>query len=396
MIEVLVAAIAVLVLLGIGTELLSRWWIRHRTHYYVLLPGLRMRLSPDPDIFPGMERSVRFDVNAEGERGDEVPRARSRLFRVLVAGGSQPEGYLLDQTTFWPGRLQTLLGRREALDILGASRVHVGSVAKSGVGSEALNLIFTKVLGRYPPLDMIVILVGASDMLRWLEARTPDTPPPVKITDTFRWHPESTFGWKPKQMAVVELLLRMRQRWCPRVEVQERACKWIGRARAMRREAKEIFTSVPDPSPMLNHFDTQLREAIAKAKGRADRVLLVRQPWFDKPCTPEESALMWHGGAGQAWREHVTAFFSHEVLRTLMSQLDARASAAASELGVEQIDLRPILEPGVSTFYDFFHVTPIGAARVAESVASAILHPAMAADAAVVADDASEYQLKVS
>ena len=99
-----IVAIFVVVLLGAAAELASRWWIHHRTHYYVFLPRLRMRLSPDRDIFPRMERSVRFDVNAEGERGDEVPAERTGLFRVLVAGGSQPEGYLLDQKTFWPGR----------------------------------------------------------------------------------------------------------------------------------------------------------------------------------------------------------------------------------------------------------------------------------------------------
>ena len=124
---------------------------------------------------------------------------------------------------------------------------------------------------------------------------------------------------------------------------------------------------------MLNHFDTHFREAITKAKAHADRVLIVRQPWFDKPCTPEEAAQMWHGGAGQAWREQVTAFYSHEVLMKLMSQLDARASAVARELDVEQLDVRPVLDPSVSTFYDFFHLTPAGCQRVADAVAAAVL-----------------------
>jgi lysophospholipase L1-like esterase len=312
---------------------------------------------------------------------------------VLVAGGSQPEGYLLDQATFWPGRLQTLLRTRERLRTLDATRVHVGSIARSGVGSEGLNLIFAKVLGRYPRLDMIIILVGASDMLRWLEAGAPSTPPPVNICDTFRWHPETTFSWKPKQLALFELLARMRQRWFRRVEFQDRACKWIGRARAMRTNAREILIAVPDPSPMLRHFDAQFREAIARAKAHADRVLIVRQPWFDRPCTPEEAAQMWHGGTGQAWREQVTSFYSHEVLMHLMSQLDARASAAARELEVEQLDVRAVLEPGVSTYYDFFHLTPAGAARIADAIAAAVVRQPAAADDA---EESSEFQRKVS
>jgi hypothetical protein len=390
MITALVSIVAVL-LLGTLTELSARWWIRHRSPYFVLLPGLRLRLRPDPDIFPRMEASVRFDVNAEGERGDEVPHASSGLFRVLVAGGSQPEGYLLDQTTFWPGRVQRVLQMPSHLRALNASRVHVGSIAKSGVGSEALDLIFEKVLPRYPRLDMIIILVGASDMLRWLEAGTPSIVPPVRVADTFRSHPELSFDWRLKQLALFELIVRLQQQWFRHVEFQDRACKWIGRARAMRASAKEIRTSTPDPAPMLNHFDTHFRAAIAKAKAHANRVLIVRQPWFDKCCTAEEAAQMWHGGAGQAWRESVTTFFSHDVLIHLMAQLDARASAAARELDVEQLNVRPVLEPSVATFYDFFHLTPLGAERIARFIADAVLRGSPEA-----VDEIHEFERKVS
>src|SRR2546422_7290696 len=37
----------------------------------------------------------------------------------------------------------------------------------------------------------------------------------------------------------------------------------------------------------------------------ADRVLLVRLPWFDKNYSSEEAGHMWHGGVGQAWREGI-------------------------------------------------------------------------------------------
>ena len=58
-----------------------------------------------------------------------------------------------------------------------ASRVHVGNIARSGVGSEALDLILERVLPRYPRLSAMVVLVGASDVLRWLEVGAPATPP---------------------------------------------------------------------------------------------------------------------------------------------------------------------------------------------------------------------------
>src|SRR5688572_30312819 len=133
------AALAGLLLTAAAAELAARWWIRHRSHYYVLPPGLRLRLRPDPAVFPQLETDVRFDVNADGERGDDVPRGV--VSRILVLGGSQPEGYLLDQPTTWPGALQRLLNRPDALARMRTPGVHVGSIARSGVGSEGMAVI---------------------------------------------------------------------------------------------------------------------------------------------------------------------------------------------------------------------------------------------------------------
>ncbi|HSL20185.1 MAG TPA: hypothetical protein VK886_01525 [Vicinamibacterales bacterium] len=374
-----VAIVAVVLLLcAAGAELAARWWLHHRSHYYVLPPGLRLRLHPDPDVFPQLERVVRFETNSEGERGDEPPATRSGLFRILVAGGSQPEGYLLDQETSWPGALQRLLERPEHLASLGATRVHVGSIARSGVGSEALDLILERVLPRYPKLSAVVILVGASDVLRWLEfGAPPSPPPPVRVSDVFRCHPELAFGWSPRRLALVEMVLRIRHRWLRPVEVHDRACRWVGRARAMRARAAVIRTTTPDHGPMLAHFERHFRRALRRAAAHADRVIVVRQPWFECAASAEELGLMWHGGAGQVWLENVTTFYSLDVLSDLMSLLDVRAAEIASELGVEQVDLMPVLEASTRTYYDFFHATPVGARMIATAVSAAVLRTSM-------------------
>ena len=363
-------------LVVVAAELLARWWIRYRGDYFVLTPGWRLRLYPDETVFPQLERATRFDINADGERGDEVPRGKG-LYRILVAGGSQPEGYLLDQETSWPGALQRLLRTPACLRRLGAKAVHVGSIARSGVGAEALDLIFDRVLPRYPRLQLLIILVGASDVLQWLENGTPDTPPPVRTADVFRCHPEGPFGWKPGQLAIVELLLRARRRWLRPIMVHDRAGKWVGQARAMRARATEIRTSVPDPSPMLDHFEFHLRRSLRKAKAHADRVIVVRQPWFRKDYTAEEAAHMWHGGAGQVWRTETTTYYSFEVVSTLMSLVDARAAAVADAMRVEQLDLMPRLDPSLVTYYDCFHMTPAGARTVAAAVGTSIVHGAV-------------------
>ncbi len=370
------AAAAGLLVLACVAELLARWRIRHRNLYYVFPPGLRMLLHPHPVVSIRLESSIRFEVNSEGERGGEVPHLPSgeKLYRALVVGGSQPEGYLLDQDTNWPGALQRLLQTPQHLMRLGASKVHVGSIARSGVDSEALGLILERVLPRYDRLQAIIVLVGASDVLRWLEQGAPPCPPaPARTPDLFRWHPELAFGWTPQRLALLESIRRLRRRWLRPVEVHEGTGEWIRKARAMRARAKVLCTTMPDAAPMLDNFERRFAWVLRKAKTYADRVLVVRQPWFDRECTPEEAAQMWHGGVGQAWREEVTTFYSLDVLSRLMAVLDAKAVRVAEDLGVEHLDLRPILEPSLENYYDFFHATPAAARLVAAAVAMAVV-----------------------
>jgi lysophospholipase L1-like esterase len=360
--------------LALSVELGARWWIRRRNRYYVFPPGWRLRLHLDPRTFPDLQPVTRFEINRDGERGSEPPRSAAGLYRVLVAGGSQPEGSFLDQDAAWPAVVQRLLERPDHRQALGASRVHVGSIGRSGVGSAALDLIFERVLPRYPRLQLIVVLVGVSDVLHWLEEGAPRSIRPPLTGEYFKCHPEGPFGWTPPRLAMRELLVRARYRWLRPIEVHERAGGWITRARAMRARAREVRTRMPDAAPMLDHFERHYRRLLGRACAHADRVLVIRQPWFDKRYTAAEAAHMWHAAVGRPWCEEVTTFYSFDVFSRLMALLDARAAAVCDSLQVEQLDLMPILDHSLATFYDAIHPTPEGAKAVAGAVAAAILH----------------------
>jgi hypothetical protein len=231
------------------------------------------------------------------------------------------------------------------------------------------------VLPRYGRLSAIVILVGASDVLRWLEEGAPARPSSrVPVDELFACHPERPFGWTPGALAAVELARRARLRIQRPEQVHTRTGHWIGKARAMRARAKVIHATMPDPGPMLAHFEKHLHRVIVRARAHAGRVVLVRQSWYGKePLTAEELAHMWHGGVGQAWREEVTTYYSVEVTAKLMALLDASAARVARALDVDQIDLMSVLDPNLSTYYDFFHLTPFGARTVADAVARTLL-----------------------
>jgi lysophospholipase L1-like esterase len=130
---------------------------------------------------------------------------------------------------------------------------------------------------------------------------------------------------------------------------------------------------MPDAGPVLDHFEFHFDRLVRRAKVHADRVIVVRQPWFEKDFTPEEAARMWHGAAGQPWREEVTTYYSLEIFAGLMSLLDARAARVCDTLAVEHLDLMPTMDQSLATFHDGFHPTPEGTRAVAVAVAGAIV-----------------------
>jgi hypothetical protein len=224
-------------------------------------------------------------------------------------------------------------------------------------------------------------MVGGTDVAQWLQREAPPTlPAQLPADETFFLHPEIVFGWKPAQLAVARVIKWMYFRQVRPVKRRYRSGRWVARARAMRAAASEVRTTVPDPSPMLDHFERHFRSLLVQAKAHADRVLVVRQPWFEKErYTSQEESRFWHGGVGDPCHgERIRAYYSFEVVSRLMRLMDERAACVAAKLKVEHLDLMPLLEPSLRTFYDFVHFTPAGAKAVAEAVADAILAPAAA------------------
>jgi lysophospholipase L1-like esterase len=368
---ILVAALAGFILL-LTAELGSRWWMRRHTRYCVWPPGMRLEVRQDAEIFPEVESRVHLDINADGERGAEVRAHADGLFRILAAGGSTVECYALDQPTTWAGMLERLLNRGEALQALRARRVHVGNIGHSGIGAAELDMILERVLPNYERLDAIIVMVSASTVYHWLEDGAPPSREPSVVPELalFAQHPGQTFGWEPRALALTELVRRLRQKWFHPVEVKEHVGAWLVAGRKMRAAAKEIRTSIADPTTVLDHFERHYRQALRHAMAHTRRVLVVRQPWFETNYTAEESARFWHGGIGRPWKEQVSVYFSLDIINRLLGLIDARVVAVAEELGLQHLNLRPLLNQGLQHYYDHDHFTPTGAAIVAHAIAA--------------------------
>jgi hypothetical protein len=371
----LAAGLLVLAALAVAAELLARAWLARFGAYYVWPPFARLELHTDREAVPELEPTIRIEFNADGERGGPVPEDSRNVFRVLVAGGSVAECWFLDQESSWPLVIQRCLGEPANLARLGARRVHVGNIARSLVACEHVEQMLERVLPRYERLDVVLLMVGASDLVHWLERGTPARidRDDIPIDAIFHQHPVGPFGWTPRTLALRRVLSSARRRLLRPVVHLENVGRRIARARLSRQRASEIIREVPDPGPMLDRFERSLRKLVERARTKAKRVVVVRQPWLEKEFTPEEERRLWMFGAGRIHSEAVTAYYAHEVVWKLMRKVDDRVRRACAELGVESVDLMPVVPPTFDLWYDEMHHTARGCERIGKALAGAIL-----------------------
>lgn len=360
---------------GVATELVLRAILPRRGPYFVWAPFARTRLVIDRETLPTLEKEARWEINADGERGSPPPADWKRAYRILVTGGSAAECYFLDQASTWAEVIARELSTHAALAKLGVERVHVGNVARSLVACEEIDLMLERTLPRYERLDAVVLMVGASDVVHWLEKRTPPRIErhAIPASQVFAWHPEGPFGWTPKTLAARRVASYWNKRLRRPVEVRERAGKRLADARAMRARAKELVTTLPDPRPMLEHFEEHLETLVRRLQARGARVVIARQPWLEKELTPDERALLWNFGAGRPYSQEVTTYYAHESVWKLMAQVDARASELAKRLGAEEVELNALVPRDFEHYYDELHHTPKGCAIVGRAIARAIV-----------------------
>lgn len=356
-------------------EIAARAAIRRWSGYYRYVPWTRKRVEIDREALPALAPIADIEINCDGERGDPPPREGENAYRVLVVGGSAAECFFLRQHETWSAVVQRILARPENARALGVDRVHVGNVARSILPASHVHVLLRKILPRYRRLDLVLAMVGASDVVRWLEQGMPHTladeaPDLAKI---FEQRPDQPWSFHPRRSALWRLAGAIDRRLRRPVARVPNGGSWMHRARAMRAQAKHVIDEVPDATVMLDGFGRHLAALIRTAQEKAARVILVRQPWLAGTSAPDVERSMWSFALGRPYHEQVDTYASTRVVDGLMRLVDARAAAVAGELGIEQVDLMPRLERSARTFYDDLHFTPAGAEQVADLVAEAIL-----------------------
>jgi lysophospholipase L1-like esterase len=372
------AVFAGVVLSALLFELACRSWLRRKNEFFVRRPYERVRMTLDRQALPSLAAEVWVETNADGERGDPVPSDPEGLYRVLVAGGSAAECGLLDQAATWPALLQASLNRRSSLKALGVRRVHVGNIGRSLTSCEAVLTMLERTLPRYRKLDLLILMVGASDITEWLVRGMPAVIPEGQIAtgEIFAEYPGLPISWSLRGLASRRIVSRLVSRWTGRVRRRENVGNQFSGLRKQRQNATLWIGQLSDATPVLDRFEKFLRRITELAQARGIRIVLARQPWFDRELTPDEERLTWSFAASPIDQGKIApAYYTHTAIRPLLKACDRRASRVATSLGIEQIELTSAVPASFEYYYDYLHFTPAGARLVAQSIAPVVIGP---------------------
>jgi lysophospholipase L1-like esterase len=367
MMDAVLMLIGVLVLATPVAEMIARIWLA-RGGYFPFVPYMRQRFQLDQEVLPDLPSPTRLEINSRGERGSEPPNQETDALRILVAGGSGAECYLLDQSHAWPAVAERSLTKDYR------DTVHVGNISRSLLTCASLAKVLEKCLPRYPKLDLVITFVGAADVVSWLEKDTPalveDENLPLDFL--FQQNPETQYRWSVKDCALRRLAIRLTRRFFHPVEHRESVGRTIARNRDMRANATHWIDHVPDPAPMVECFERNLRRMIDAAQNHGARVMIVRQPWLEREFTEEEKRRLWNFGRGRPYEGELDSYYTLPVAHRLLRTLDSVQTRVAHELGLTEIGLIDQLPMDFDHFYDSFHFTPKGAECVGQRVAEAI------------------------
>jgi hypothetical protein len=322
---------------------------------------------------------VRFEANRHGARGDAIPEGD--VFRIAILGGSSVECYLLDQPVAWPAVVQRELNEPDARAALGGRAVHVDNFGKSGFDVPVLTQIAERVLPRYAPLDMVMLMPGIGTALRWLNEGAPADrgPTPYELQWTWYWQPRDDYEWTPRGAALTEIARRLRWLILRPVLRKSNVGRWVGRARLMRVNAKERVAATGDPTVMLEELRRDLTTTLRALRQSSTRVVVVEQPYFASDhFTPEEEATFWTGGIGNVLTEQVDRFFTTEAVMRTFDLVNRTVGEVATAEGVEFLSLRAALPNVQTNYYDQNHFTPAGAEIVGRAVADFVVAGARA------------------
>jgi lysophospholipase L1-like esterase len=354
------AIVFALVLMELGLRLFAPLPAR----YFVLPPTERRIFRPEPGAMPGVSKEARFRVNSQGLRGDELTPDKDLI--VLALGGSTTECVFLDQDETWPALLQ----RRMAAS---GHRAWVGNGGLSGRTTRENVPQLRQLLSQFPTTLVVVLLIGANDLLSRLSLGDEYRPTPIvdpkaealivpKAFSVFpvRYAPGLPFWqrtelWARTRAAVEGLRLSTEH-------VEDQA----GRSYVVRRERRRSATLtdvLPDLTSALEEYSENVERMIAIAEKRVPLVFITQPAMWREGLPADLDALLWMGDAGS--RQKPPLYYSPRALAEGLRRYNETLLRICSAHDLPCLDLAPRVPKDASVFYDDLHFNRHGAELVA-------------------------------
>lgn len=363
-----------LLLAALAAEAVSRLALPDPDGYYVYPPGLHQTFEPDPGIMPGISGVSHFVVDAEGLRGDELGPEHD--VRLLAVGGSTTQCLYLDQDEAWPQRVQQLLQER-----LGPGhRVWVGNAGKAGRRTRDHVLQVRHLLDQIPDVRVVVLLVGANDVMRRLadgaRYRPVDPLEPAAarrlLPSAFDRHPQDFALLPPSRTALWALAgrgIEVARALGQRQRVEDVRGEVYRLRRRQREEAAPYLDELPDLGAALGEYQRNLEAIVGLARDHGARSLLMTQPTAYHEALPEEQRrLLWMGWTDAPADATGRRYYSVEALARGFSRFNATLLALCERLDVACVDLAAGVPKDTRALYDDMHFNEAGAETVARSL----------------------------
>jgi hypothetical protein len=335
--------------------------------YFVLDPGTDATVTAAPDVIPGVTGVSHFRVNRFGIRGRPFGDDRAE-YRILAVGGSTTECRALDDAKVWTHLLEANLDRTAD-----GRPVWVGNVGRRGVTTRDHVLHLKYLLPQYPPVDVIVSLVGVNDMVSALQQgwgyRLPAlvTEPgaenkqlerafarvPGRVQDP---SPALNAPWY-KATALWQLARRVKL-------ASNRSAAWRGgglgflqSARILRHDTGEWIDSLPPLKGPLIEYRRNLNAMADLAAAARVRLVFVTQPsaWRDGMSDAEEG-LLWFGWLGTNRR----SYFTTRALSRAMARYNGTLLEVCRERGLDCVDAARVIPRDTTALYDDVHFNDHG------------------------------------
>ena len=338
--------------------------------YYTRMPGWEIIFRPSREGTPGIDEDAHIKINELGLRGD-MPTARSSPM-ILAVGGSTTEDIMLNDADMWTGRLQALLQKC-------MPNAWVGNMGKAGTNARHHALQIEKILPRLPRMDRVILLVGLNDMLFDAGLHHPaGLGAAWDLAQSFDYMPPDHPSWWQRS-ALIEAALRV---WSHRSAVATADASTVrivdfGKdesdyKKRFREVAPEDFVNTaPDNSGALTRYRAVLERIISLVQSGGAKVSFITQPFIWKDdMNAEERSRLYAGGFGSPsdWAEPHHKWMSTAAMAELLTSYDDTTRDVCAAHNLECSNLDREMPKDAVLFYDDFHYSKAGAARIAQIV----------------------------